>query len=254
MAHRARHQPDRRLPVLSGRLPGHEAAGGGKIINIGSMMSIFGAAYAAAYSASKGGIVQLTKSMATAWAKDNIQVNAVLPGWIDTELTIAARQQVDGAARAHLAPHPGRALGRADRYRGHRRVPRRAGLRFRDRRGDPGRRRLLCRVLSQTIAPAVGAAISLLAGKFCDPPPAGTNSALVSKDLREIPRDRNRENRASEQGVLPSQQGNIATLLSRIVISPLHRRARSMTGNCGDFRGDSTVGCAAGFPSHCRRI
>jgi 2-deoxy-D-gluconate 3-dehydrogenase len=71
-------------------------AGGGKIINIGSMMSLFGAAYAAAYSASKGAIVQLTKSLATAWAKDNIQVNAVLPGWIDTELTIAARQQVAG--------------------------------------------------------------------------------------------------------------------------------------------------------------
>ena len=71
-------------------------AGGGKIINIGSMMAIFGAAYAAAYSASKGGIVQLTRSLATAWAGDNIQVNAVLPGWIDTELTVAARQQVAG--------------------------------------------------------------------------------------------------------------------------------------------------------------
>jgi 2-dehydro-3-deoxy-D-gluconate 5-dehydrogenase len=70
--------------------------GGGKIINIGSMMAIFGAAYAAAYAASKGAIVQLTKSLATAWAKDNIQVNAVLPGWIDTELTIAAREQVPG--------------------------------------------------------------------------------------------------------------------------------------------------------------
>ena len=70
--------------------------GGGKIINIGSMMAIFGAAYAAAYAASKGALVQLTKSLATAWAKDNVQVNAVLPGWIDTELTIAAREQVAG--------------------------------------------------------------------------------------------------------------------------------------------------------------
>jgi len=70
--------------------------GGGKIINIGSMMSLFGAAYAAAYSASKGGLVQLTRSLATAWAADNIQVNAVLPGWIDTELTQAARHQVPG--------------------------------------------------------------------------------------------------------------------------------------------------------------
>jgi 2-dehydro-3-deoxy-D-gluconate 5-dehydrogenase len=71
-------------------------AGGGKIINIGSMTSIFGVAFAAVYAASKGGIVQLTKSLATAWAKDNIQVNAVLPGWIDTELTRNARAQVDG--------------------------------------------------------------------------------------------------------------------------------------------------------------
>jgi 2-dehydro-3-deoxy-D-gluconate 5-dehydrogenase len=71
-------------------------AGGGKIITIGSMTSIFGAAFAAPYSASKGGTVQLTKALATAWAKDNIQVNSVLPGWIDTELTVRARQQVAG--------------------------------------------------------------------------------------------------------------------------------------------------------------
>lgn len=76
--------------------PHMKAAGGGKVINIGSMMSIFGAAYAPAYGASKGGIVQLTKSLAAAWAPDNIQANAVLPGWIDTELTRKARDQVDG--------------------------------------------------------------------------------------------------------------------------------------------------------------
>jgi 2-dehydro-3-deoxy-D-gluconate 5-dehydrogenase len=70
--------------------------GGGKMINIGSMMSLFGAPYATPYASSKGGIVQMTKCLATAWAKDNIQVNAVLPGWIDTELTVRARAQVDG--------------------------------------------------------------------------------------------------------------------------------------------------------------
>jgi 2-dehydro-3-deoxy-D-gluconate 5-dehydrogenase len=70
--------------------------GGGKMINIGSMMSLFGAPYATAYASSKGGIVQMTRAMATAWAKDNIQVNAVLPGWIDTDLTKRAREQVDG--------------------------------------------------------------------------------------------------------------------------------------------------------------
>jgi 2-dehydro-3-deoxy-D-gluconate 5-dehydrogenase len=76
--------------------PQMKKVGAGKILNIGSMMSIFGAAFAAAYAASKGGMVQMTKSMATAWAKDNIQVNAILPGWIDTALTRRAREQVSG--------------------------------------------------------------------------------------------------------------------------------------------------------------
>lgn len=75
-----------------------DGSGGGKVITIGSMMSIFGAGYAAAYGASKGGIVQLTRAMAAGWAADNIQVNSVLPGWIDTDLTRRAREQVSGLA------------------------------------------------------------------------------------------------------------------------------------------------------------
>ena len=66
-------------------------AGGGKIINIGSMMSIFGAPFAPAYGASKGGIVQLTKSLAVAWAEEGIRVNALAPGWIETPMTVPAR-------------------------------------------------------------------------------------------------------------------------------------------------------------------
>lgn len=62
-------------------------SGGGKIINIGSMTSIFGGDVLSVYSATKGGVVQLTKSSAIAWAKDNIQVNTILPGWISTALT-----------------------------------------------------------------------------------------------------------------------------------------------------------------------
>jgi 2-deoxy-D-gluconate 3-dehydrogenase len=81
-------------------------AGGGKVINIGSILSIFGAAYAPAYCASKGGIVQFTKSLALAWAKDGIQANAVLPGWIDTELTVGARNQVPGLHERVLARTP----------------------------------------------------------------------------------------------------------------------------------------------------
>ncbi|PKB72602.1 MAG: 2-deoxy-D-gluconate 3-dehydrogenase [SAR202 cluster bacterium Io17-Chloro-G7] len=61
--------------------------GGGKIINIGSMFSLFGSDWVSPYSASKGGVVQLTKSLAVAWASDNIQVNAILPGWFMTGLT-----------------------------------------------------------------------------------------------------------------------------------------------------------------------
>jgi 2-dehydro-3-deoxy-D-gluconate 5-dehydrogenase len=83
-----------------------QEAGGGKIINIGSMMSIFGAPYAPAYGASKGGVVQFTRSIATAWAADNIQANAVLPGWIETELTRKAREQVAGLNERVLARTP----------------------------------------------------------------------------------------------------------------------------------------------------
>jgi 2-deoxy-D-gluconate 3-dehydrogenase len=94
--------------------PVMKAAGGGKIINIGSMMSIFGASFAAAYAASKGGIVQLTKALASAWARDNIQVNAVLPGWIDTELTRNARRQVEGLHESVLRRTPAGRWGGMD--------------------------------------------------------------------------------------------------------------------------------------------
>ncbi|MGI9475901.1 MAG: SDR family NAD(P)-dependent oxidoreductase [Hyphomicrobiaceae bacterium] len=76
--------------------PAMKAQGRGKIITIGSMASIFGLPFAAPYAATKGGVVQLSRVLATAWASDNIQVNAILPGWIDTELTRSARSQVGG--------------------------------------------------------------------------------------------------------------------------------------------------------------
>jgi NAD(P)-dependent dehydrogenase (short-subunit alcohol dehydrogenase family) len=59
----------------------------GAIVNTASMLSYFGSPYVPGYSASKGGIVQLTKSLAAAWAADGIRVNAIAPGWIDTKLT-----------------------------------------------------------------------------------------------------------------------------------------------------------------------
>lgn len=67
------------------------AESGGAIVNIASMLSFFGAGLAPAYSASKGGVAQLTKSLAIAWGAENIRVNAVAPGWIATPLTQALR-------------------------------------------------------------------------------------------------------------------------------------------------------------------
>jgi len=94
------------------------AAGGGKLINIGSMLSIFGASFAVAYGASKGGIVQMTKGLATAWAKDNIQANAILPGWIDTEFTRTGRAQVPGLNERVLARTPAGRWGSPDDFAG----------------------------------------------------------------------------------------------------------------------------------------
>jgi 2-deoxy-D-gluconate 3-dehydrogenase len=93
-------------------------AGGGKIINIGSMMSIFGAPLTAAYAASKGGIVQMTRALATAWAKDNIQVNSILPGWIDTELTQRARVDIEGLNENVLSRTPAGRWGKPEDFAG----------------------------------------------------------------------------------------------------------------------------------------
>ncbi len=87
-------------------------AGGGKIVNIGSVMTLMGAPHAAPYAASKGAIVQYTRAIATAWAKDNIQANSILPGWIDTELTEGARAQVPGLNESVLARTPAGRWGR----------------------------------------------------------------------------------------------------------------------------------------------
>lgn len=73
------------------------AASKGAIVNTASMLTFHGSAYAPGYAASKGGVGQLTKSLAAAWAQDGIRVNAVAPGWIATELT---RPLVEDAARS----------------------------------------------------------------------------------------------------------------------------------------------------------
>jgi NAD(P)-dependent dehydrogenase (short-subunit alcohol dehydrogenase family) len=85
----------------------------GCVVNIASMLSFFGAARAPAYSASKGGIAQLTRSLAIAWAPDGIRVNAVAPGWIATPLTQALQDDPQRAA-AILGRTPMGRWGRPD--------------------------------------------------------------------------------------------------------------------------------------------
>ncbi|QUS39865.1 glucose 1-dehydrogenase [Tardiphaga alba] len=94
--------------------PEMKAAGSGKIINIASVLAQLGSGGAANYAASKGGILQFTRSLATAWAVDNIQSNAILPGWIDTDLTIRARERVPELHDRIVSRVPAARWGRPD--------------------------------------------------------------------------------------------------------------------------------------------
>ena len=91
--------------------PEMKKRGGGKIVTIGSMTSIFGFDVGPVYAASKGAVVQLTKSLASAWAKDNIQVNSILPGFIDTDLTRNLRRNFPEAHERVVARTPARRWG-----------------------------------------------------------------------------------------------------------------------------------------------
>jgi 2-deoxy-D-gluconate 3-dehydrogenase len=91
--------------------PAMQRQGGGKIVNLGSLASTFGTARGAAYAASKGGIVQLTKSLAVSWGPENIQVNAILPGYIESELTQRAELEKPGSFAAKLARTPAGRIG-----------------------------------------------------------------------------------------------------------------------------------------------
>ncbi len=91
--------------------PEMKRRGGGKIVTIGSMTSIFGFDVGPVYAATKGAVVQLTKSLGAAWAKDNIQVNSILPGFIDTELTQGARRNIPGMHERVVGRTPARRWG-----------------------------------------------------------------------------------------------------------------------------------------------
>ncbi|OGA11904.1 MAG: 2-deoxy-D-gluconate 3-dehydrogenase [Betaproteobacteria bacterium RIFCSPHIGHO2_12_FULL_69_13] len=98
--------------------PEFKRLGAGKIINTGSLCSILGGAFNVPYTASKGGILQLTRGLAVAWAKDNIQVNAVLPGWIETDLSKRARASIPGLDERVLARSPAGRWGRPEDHAG----------------------------------------------------------------------------------------------------------------------------------------
>lgn len=91
--------------------PEMQRRGGGKIVTIGSMTSLFGFDVGPVYAASKGAVVQLTKSLASAWAKDNIQVNSILPGFIDTALTQNLRRNFPEAHERVVNRTPARRWG-----------------------------------------------------------------------------------------------------------------------------------------------
>lgn len=84
---------------------------GGKIINIGSILSLMANEMTAPYAASKGGVLQLTRSLACAWAEQQINVNAILPGWIDTPLSRQARLDIEGHAERVVETTPMRRWG-----------------------------------------------------------------------------------------------------------------------------------------------
>jgi 2-deoxy-D-gluconate 3-dehydrogenase len=94
-----------------------KAIGRGKVINIGSEYSLFGSPTVVPYSASKGGVVQLTKSLAAAWARDGIQVNTIIPGWITTEMT-AGVQRNEAFYNTIVARTPARRFGEPEELAG----------------------------------------------------------------------------------------------------------------------------------------
>ncbi len=98
--------------------PEMKRQGAGKIINIASLTSTFGSPFNVPYTASKGGILQLTRGLATAWAVHNIQVNAISPGWIDTELATGIRARVPGFNEKVVARTPAGRWGQPGDFAG----------------------------------------------------------------------------------------------------------------------------------------
>ena len=93
------------------------AQGGGKIINLASMLSFFGGFTVPAYAASKGGVAQLTKALSNEWAGRNIQVNAIAPGYMATEMNTALMGD-EGRSTEILGRIPARRWGTPEDMKG----------------------------------------------------------------------------------------------------------------------------------------
>ncbi len=102
------------MRLTRGAHPLLKAHGVGRVINVASIMALFGLPFSPAYAASKGAVVQYTKVLATAWAGDGITANAVLPGWIETELTDRARTHQPGLYERQIARTPAGRWGTPD--------------------------------------------------------------------------------------------------------------------------------------------
>jgi 2-deoxy-D-gluconate 3-dehydrogenase len=98
--------------------PEMKKAGGGKIINVGSMASYLAIGGLPVYAASKAAIIQLGRACAAAWAKDNIQVNTILPGYIDTDMTRNTLQKNVAIHQRGLARTAAGRLGTPDDFAG----------------------------------------------------------------------------------------------------------------------------------------
>jgi NAD(P)-dependent dehydrogenase (short-subunit alcohol dehydrogenase family) len=95
--------------AAAGRLIAQES---GKVINLASVLGAAGLPGYAAYSASKGGVIALTRALGVEWARHNIQVNAIAPGWIETDMTAAVRSSPMNAEI--IARTPAKRWGQAD--------------------------------------------------------------------------------------------------------------------------------------------
>ena len=126
--------------VAKAAYPHMKKAGGGKIITLGSMTSIFGIGFLPSYGASKGGILSLSRSLAVAWARDNIQVNCILPGFIDSGLSADGEAGDSRLRGGGQGEDSGRQMGRPGRSGRNSRLPGQSCVELRDGRCNTGRR------------------------------------------------------------------------------------------------------------------